>query len=78
MVNIYYAIIVVVSLFALIGTVAIAMNQTKLQSASSAKEDFKELMVENRKGSSVPLLIGIYSVFALALVVLITLFAYTF
>lgn len=78
MVNIYYAIIVVVSLFALIGTVAIAMNQTKLQSASPAKEDFKQLMIDDRKGSSVPLLIAIYSVFALLLVVLITIFAYTF
>ncbi|MCA0971980.1 hypothetical protein LCM20_15345 [Halobacillus litoralis] len=73
--SIYMGIIIVVSLFALVSTFAIAMNQTKLQSASSAEDDIRQLMAENQP-SNIPLLVVIYGVFFVLLTVLISLFVW--
>ncbi|TGB03872.1 hypothetical protein [Halobacillus salinus] len=70
---IYFSIIALVSLFALVSTVLIAMNQTKLQSIATVQDDVKQLMVEN-KSNSIPLLFAIYSVFFAFLLLMITWF----
>ncbi|MBA2176385.1 hypothetical protein H0266_15920 [Halobacillus locisalis] len=71
---VYYGIIIAVSLIALISTISIARNQSKNE-ASSTKEDTENLMSKN-KGSSIPLLTTIYSIFFAVTIILIAIFIF--
>lgn len=72
---VYYGIIIAVSLIALIGTITIARNQSKNEEASSTKQDTENLMSKN-KGSSIPLLTTIYSIFFAVTIILIAIFIF--
>ncbi|MBN8235913.1 hypothetical protein JF544_11670 [Halobacillus kuroshimensis] len=72
----YYAIIIVLSITALVGTVVIAKNMDKSENQLSPEEDLQHLKSDNKDQGSIPLLSTIYAITFVITIILIWIFIF--
>ncbi|ASF38315.1 hypothetical protein CEH05_03965 [Halobacillus halophilus] len=70
---IYYAVVIIVSIIALVSTIMIAKEMTKQEKKSSSKNEIDSLKNET-KNSSIPMLTVIYSITFVLSIILIWIF----
>ncbi|MYL30191.1 hypothetical protein GLW03_10200 [Halobacillus halophilus] len=72
----YYAIIIVLSVIALISTIVIAKNMDKSENQLSPEEDLQHLKSDKNDQGSIPLLSAIYAVTFAITVILVWIFIF--
>ncbi|MCA1022275.1 hypothetical protein GLW04_15730 [Halobacillus litoralis] len=72
----YYAIIIVLSVIALISTIVIAKNMDKSENQLSPEEDLQHLKSDKNDQGSIPLLSAIYAVTFVITVILVWIFIF--
>ncbi|MGP4077903.1 hypothetical protein [Halobacillus sp. K22] len=70
---IYYTVVIVVSIIALVSTIVIAKEMTKQEKESSSKNETESLKNET-KNSSIPMLTVIYSITFVLTIILVWIF----
>ncbi|CDQ20511.1 hypothetical protein SAMN05192559_105224 [Halobacillus karajensis] len=65
----YYVLVTIASIIALVGTIVIARNVMKPENTTSAEDDAKQLKDDHNNSGSIPLLTTIYVItFAVTLI----------
>ncbi|MBH0231258.1 hypothetical protein [Halobacillus yeomjeoni] len=71
----YYAVVILVSIVALISTIVIARDMTKKEKEHNAEEDLESLKADG-KNSSIPLLTTIYAITFAITIILVWIFIF--
>lgn len=73
---IYYGIVIIVSIAALLSTIVIAKGVSKQENTISAEDDTKKLKSDKNRSNSIPLLTTIYAITFAVTIVLVGIFIF--
>lgn len=73
---IYYGIVIIVSIVALLSTIVIAKNVSKQENTTSPEDDLKQLKSEKNTFNSIPLLTTIYAITFVITIVLVGIYIF--
>ncbi|SFK20442.1 hypothetical protein SAMN04487936_10920 [Halobacillus dabanensis] len=73
---IYYGIVIIVSIAALLSTIVIAKGVSKQDNTISAEDDIKKLKSDENRSNSIPLLTTIYSITFAITIILVGIFIF--